>query len=134
MSAYDDYEETDEEFEENRRIAEGYRSGKYGKKDFILGIKMENFPNEDFMDFHTRQKLVPQNTYFSSEYSFDKGMVETFKHLTQALISGVLNVPGVIKVRIKPYSIGVERAGAYTWEEIIQNLIPVFVSYLTTQE
>ena len=107
-------------------------------RNWIFESKLEEFPNQEWLGIHTR---APLTTHLLSRYSStdrDKGYNihlnpgKGFTILTQALISGIEQIPGVLEVGCRRNMISIKRSMAYTWDELLEKMVPIFVSYCPT--
>ena len=97
--------------------------------DWIFGSKIEEFLNEEWIGIHTRAPLTTNpKGYYSSGLSdnLDKNLTI----LTAALVRGLENLPGIKEVSCQRHRISIRRGMAYTWEELLEKMTPLFVSYL----
>ena len=84
------------------------------KKSWIFESVLEQLGDTQWAWIHTRAPLIVNN----------KPTI-----LTSALIESLGQINGVVKVEAKRHRVDFEKSPAYTWEEILEKAVPVFVSY-----
>jgi len=94
---------------------------------FISGGFIENHGNKNYRTFHLRHELVKKNKWFSSEYSIGEDEVLP---LTMTTSKAILEIPGVKNLSIKPYELSIEKAEAFTWKELMPQIILAMSKYL----
>ena len=102
-----------------------------GIREYCLEIKVKSHPNQNCKTFHCRQKLLGYGKY--AKYVAD--LDETYNNkklpvLTQAIIDNLRETIGVKRVTCWPYEVNIEKATAYTWEEIDAKIRKIFATYL----
>jgi len=85
------------------------------KKDFIPGVIIESFPNNQYVDIHTREQLVSKTSY-GEQFTYTKILVER-----------ILATPGVIQVNAYPYRISIQKSPIYNWDEIL-NCVKILIA------
>lgn len=96
-------------------------------KSWVLGSKLETYPNPDYLGIHTRAPLCKKGQWYSDHYT---EKLNEFPILTQALIQSLESVPGITEVQVRPYRVSLLRSQCYSWQEILEKALPFFVSYL----
>lgn len=95
------------------------------KKMIKPRIKVEIFSNLDERLYHTTAEISrdPTNTFWRPlRKDSEKYLNEVGKIGTQ-LLREVFTLPGIAEITIKPYTLGVVKAGAFDWKDIEPQVI-----------
>ena len=89
--------------------------------DFIFGGKEEIHPNKQCRTYHMRSQFIEKGRFFSyASMSLQDELY--FCNGISLIISEIMAIDGVTHINISPYELGLGKAEAFNWEEIVPQL------------
>lgn len=104
---------------------------------FISGGMVESHPgNINYITFHMRHELTKPNGWYSTEHHDDNGMFmggigecEALP-LTITTVKAIAAIPGIKSVSARHYTFGIEKADAFSWDELYPKIKLAMSKYL----
>lgn len=95
-------------------------------KPWVFNSKLETYPNPNYLGIHTRAPLCDVHQLYIEDRDPEK---KGFSVLTSALIVGLEQISGVTKISLQRHRVSIQRSPLYSWDEILEKAVPIFVSY-----
>jgi hypothetical protein len=99
-------------------------------QDFIFGGKIEAPGNPEYRVFHMRHRLMKQGGWFSFDSLLGCKWNENALPCTKMVATALNAIHGVKNVSVKPYEFSVEKASAFTWEQLMPAIKLAMAKYL----